>query len=71
MKAISVLLFCGLFLFGCASSSSTGGNQKKDETVALEEAKASAEDAVKQVHDLQAEKARLEAAKGVKEEPKK
>jgi hypothetical protein len=73
VKKIGVLLLCGLFLFGCASSSGNGGVKKKDDGAALEEAKASADAAVKKVHDLQAEKAKLEAEKGgaAQEQPAK
>ena len=59
MKKICVLLFCGLFLFSCASNTSS----VKNENQTLDETKAAAEDAVKRLHDLQVEKAKLEAEK--------
>lgn len=64
MKRILIFLFCALFAFSCASSkASSGGNT---EGQALEETKAAAEDAVKRVHELETEKAKLEAKKAGK-----
>jgi hypothetical protein len=48
-----------MFLFSCAGSKAATA----DNNAQLEETKALAEQAVKQLHDLQVEKAKLEAEK--------
>ncbi len=64
MKKITLFLLCGMFLFSCASSSNK--TTVKDENAVLEETKTAAESAVREVHDLQIEKAKLEAEKSGK-----
>ncbi len=69
LSGILGAVFCVWLLAGCASSKPT-----VDQTARLQEAKAGAEAATKQLHDLRMKKAKLDAEKSEaaeSEQPKK